>query len=159
MKNNLYEANPAGLLCNYSLHLLYHMPNLVALDTYDVTSKSLRDMIAVSMVNKGPMISRKFRTFKCSKPLCACACAFFTIIMQESLNDKTIFTAPYKVRGKLIFSVCLSIHQGGVTLTKTRVSPPTRTRTGYALPAYAPCQDKVPLPLPPPPPPCPPSQD
>ena len=52
LKNNLYETNPIGLLCNYSTHLLYHMPNLTSLDTYDVTSKTLRDMVEVCNITK-----------------------------------------------------------------------------------------------------------
>lgn len=43
-----YGANPVCLLCNYATHLLYHMPSLQRLDTYDVSSELLKDMAEVN---------------------------------------------------------------------------------------------------------------
>uniref|UniRef100_A0A3B3TFY9 Leucine rich repeat containing 9 n=1 Tax=Paramormyrops kingsleyae TaxID=1676925 RepID=A0A3B3TFY9_9TELE len=47
-----YGANPVCLLCNYATHLLYHMPGLQRLDTYDVSSKLLKDMAEATVMKK-----------------------------------------------------------------------------------------------------------
>ena len=36
-----------GLLCNYSTHVLYHLPNLVSLDGVDTSSKPVKDISEV----------------------------------------------------------------------------------------------------------------
>jgi len=39
--------NPLCLLYNYYIHVIYHMPHLQCLDTYDVSSKHLKDFAEV----------------------------------------------------------------------------------------------------------------
>ncbi|KAM4625879.1 leucine-rich repeat-containing protein 9 [Polymixia lowei] len=51
LKDPQSRPNPVCLLCNYTTHILYHMPGLQQLDTYDVSSKQVKDA-AESMVMK-----------------------------------------------------------------------------------------------------------
>ncbi|KAM6961269.1 leucine-rich repeat-containing protein 9 [Aplochiton taeniatus] len=48
------SPNPVCLLCNYATHVLYHMPGLQRLDSYDVSSKQVKD-VAESIVMKKMM--------------------------------------------------------------------------------------------------------
>ncbi|XP_005098353.1 leucine-rich repeat-containing protein 9 [Aplysia californica] len=54
LKDPLYHPCPASQLCNYSTHILYHLPNLSALDTLDITNRQLADL-AEGTVNKKKM--------------------------------------------------------------------------------------------------------
>ncbi|CAL1540956.1 unnamed protein product [Lymnaea stagnalis] len=54
LKDPLYHSCPASQLCNYSTHVLYHLPKLTSLDTIDITSKQLADL-AEGTVNKKKM--------------------------------------------------------------------------------------------------------
>ena len=47
LKDPVYGPNPVGLLCNYSTHLLYHLPNLRRVDSYCVDNKMLKDLAEV----------------------------------------------------------------------------------------------------------------
>uniref|UniRef100_A0A8D0H1M9 Leucine rich repeat containing 9 n=1 Tax=Sphenodon punctatus TaxID=8508 RepID=A0A8D0H1M9_SPHPU len=42
-----YDPNPVCLLCNYATHVLYHIPQLQRLDTYDVSHKQIKDLAEV----------------------------------------------------------------------------------------------------------------
>uniref|UniRef100_A0A8D1GIZ0 Leucine rich repeat containing 9 n=3 Tax=Sus scrofa TaxID=9823 RepID=A0A8D1GIZ0_PIG len=39
-----YKTNPVCLLCNYSTHVLYHLPYLQRLDTFDVSAKQIKEL-------------------------------------------------------------------------------------------------------------------
>ncbi|XP_048340619.1 leucine-rich repeat-containing protein 9-like [Sphaerodactylus townsendi] len=39
-----YEPSPVCHLCNYATHVLYHIPQLQRLDTYDVSSKQIKEL-------------------------------------------------------------------------------------------------------------------
>lgn len=43
-----YKTNPVCLLCNYSIHVLYHLPSLQRLDTFDVSAKQIKELADVS---------------------------------------------------------------------------------------------------------------
>lgn len=47
LKDPVYGPNPVALLCNYSTHLLYHLPNLQRVDSYSVENKMLKDLAEV----------------------------------------------------------------------------------------------------------------
>ena len=47
LKSAEYAPNPIGLLCNYSTHILYHLPNILRLDNQDISNKSLRELAEV----------------------------------------------------------------------------------------------------------------
>ena len=47
LKDPVYGPNPVALLCNYSTHLLYHLPNLCRVDSYSVENKTLKDLAEV----------------------------------------------------------------------------------------------------------------
>lgn len=42
-----YDPNPICLLCNYATHVLYHMPQLQRLDTYDVSQQQIKVLAEV----------------------------------------------------------------------------------------------------------------
>ena len=44
----MYGSNPVALLCNYSTHVLFHLPQIQRLDSQDVDSKMLKDLAEVS---------------------------------------------------------------------------------------------------------------
>ena len=47
LKDPLFAPAPVSLLCNYSTHVLYHLPKLVKLDTYEV-EKNMVELAEVS---------------------------------------------------------------------------------------------------------------
>ena len=48
LKDPLYNPAPVSLLCNYATHVLYHLPHLTKLDTYDVAGKSMTEVAEVT---------------------------------------------------------------------------------------------------------------
>ncbi|KAH9489094.1 Leucine-rich repeat-containing protein 9 [Bulinus truncatus] len=54
LKDPLYRPCPASQLCNYSTHVLFHLPKLISLDTKDMTTKHLAEL-AEGTVNKKKM--------------------------------------------------------------------------------------------------------
>ncbi|TMS21605.1 Leucine-rich repeat-containing protein 9 [Larimichthys crocea] len=44
--------NPVCLLCNYATHVLYHMPGLQRLDTYDVSNKQVKEAAEATVMKK-----------------------------------------------------------------------------------------------------------
>ncbi|XP_039271513.2 leucine-rich repeat-containing protein 9-like [Styela clava] len=51
-KDPLYSCNPVCLLCNYSTHILYHLPKLVRLDSLDVSSPQMRELAEATVQKK-----------------------------------------------------------------------------------------------------------
>ncbi|XP_025062921.1 leucine-rich repeat-containing protein 9 [Alligator sinensis] len=47
-----YEPNPICLLCNYATHVLYHMPQLQRLDTYDVSHTQIKVLAETTAMKK-----------------------------------------------------------------------------------------------------------
>ncbi|XP_063003742.1 leucine-rich repeat-containing protein 9 [Elgaria multicarinata webbii] len=47
-----YDSNPVCLLCNYATHVLYHIPQLQRLDTYDVSSKQIKELADTTVMKK-----------------------------------------------------------------------------------------------------------
>ncbi|XP_077180065.1 leucine-rich repeat-containing protein 9 [Paroedura picta] len=47
-----YEPNPVCHLCNYATHVLYHIPQLQRLDTYDVASKQIKELAEATVMKK-----------------------------------------------------------------------------------------------------------
>ncbi|XP_053459141.1 leucine-rich repeat-containing protein 9 isoform X4 [Nycticebus coucang] len=47
-----YKANPVCLLCNYSTHVLYHLPCLQRLDTFDVSAKQIKGLADTTAMKK-----------------------------------------------------------------------------------------------------------
>lgn len=50
LKSPGYPSNPVGLLCNYSTHVLYHLPDLTRLDQLCVRDSTLKDLSEVGAV-------------------------------------------------------------------------------------------------------------
>uniref|UniRef100_A0ACB8G6A6 Uncharacterized protein n=1 Tax=Sphaerodactylus townsendi TaxID=933632 RepID=A0ACB8G6A6_9SAUR len=47
-----YEPSPVCHLCNYATHVLYHIPQLQRLDTYDVSSKQIKELAESTVIEK-----------------------------------------------------------------------------------------------------------
>ncbi|KAF3844873.1 hypothetical protein F7725_008036 [Dissostichus mawsoni] len=52
LKDPTSTPNPVCLLCNYATHVLYYMPGLQLLDTYDVSSKQVKDAAEATVMKK-----------------------------------------------------------------------------------------------------------
>uniref|UniRef100_A0A8C9XFC8 Leucine rich repeat containing 9 n=1 Tax=Sander lucioperca TaxID=283035 RepID=A0A8C9XFC8_SANLU len=52
LKDPTSTPNPVCLLCNYATHVLYHMPGLQRLDTYDVSSKQVKEAAESTVMKK-----------------------------------------------------------------------------------------------------------
>ncbi|XP_018417573.1 PREDICTED: leucine-rich repeat-containing protein 9-like [Nanorana parkeri] len=52
LKDPQYTPNPVCLFCNYSTHVLYHIPQLQRLDTYNVSQKSIKDLAESTVMKK-----------------------------------------------------------------------------------------------------------
>ncbi|KAM9341102.1 leucine-rich repeat-containing protein 9 [Symphorus nematophorus] len=52
LKDPTSTPNPVCLLCNYATHVLYHMPGLQRLDTYDVSSKQIKEAAESTVMKK-----------------------------------------------------------------------------------------------------------
>lgn len=48
LKDPTSSPNPVCLLCNYATHVLYHMPRLQRLDSYDISSEQVKEAAEVS---------------------------------------------------------------------------------------------------------------
>ncbi|KAJ6658013.1 hypothetical protein lerEdw1_001672 [Lerista edwardsae] len=47
-----FEPNPVCLLSNYATHVLYHIPQIQRLDTYDVSSKQIKELAETMVIKK-----------------------------------------------------------------------------------------------------------
>ncbi|XP_069063527.1 leucine-rich repeat-containing protein 9 [Pleurodeles waltl] len=59
-----YSSNPVCRLCNYATHILYHMPHLQRLDTYDVDHKSIKDLAESTVLKKIIYYSMSVKTIQ-----------------------------------------------------------------------------------------------
>ncbi|XP_077999840.1 leucine-rich repeat-containing protein 9-like isoform X2 [Glandiceps talaboti] len=64
LKDPQYSPNPVCLLCNYSTHMLYHLPTLERLDTYDVSSKNVRELAEATVVKKKMYYNMRVKTIR-----------------------------------------------------------------------------------------------
>ncbi|XP_071832914.1 leucine-rich repeat-containing protein 9-like isoform X2 [Apostichopus japonicus] len=64
LKDPLYAPNPVCYLCNYSTHVLYHLPGLERLDSYDVCNKTMREMAEATVVKKKMYYNMRIQTLK-----------------------------------------------------------------------------------------------
>nr|XP_002121920.1 leucine-rich repeat-containing protein 9-like [Ciona intestinalis] len=64
LKDSLYPNNPVCLLCNYSTHVLYHLPNLERLDTYDVSAAQMRELAEVTVMKKKMYYNMRVKTVR-----------------------------------------------------------------------------------------------
>uniref|UniRef100_A0A8C2ZFG9 Leucine rich repeat containing 9 n=1 Tax=Cyclopterus lumpus TaxID=8103 RepID=A0A8C2ZFG9_CYCLU len=52
LKDPTSTSNPVCLLCNYATHVIYHIPGLQRLDTYDVFSKQVKEAAESTVMKK-----------------------------------------------------------------------------------------------------------
>ncbi|KAI5232096.1 Leucine-Rich Repeat-Containing Protein 9 [Manis pentadactyla] len=57
-----YKNNPVCLLCNYSTHVLYHLPCLQRLDTFDVSSKQIKELADTTAMKKMMYYNMRIKT-------------------------------------------------------------------------------------------------
>ncbi|XP_060030856.1 leucine-rich repeat-containing protein 9 isoform X2 [Erinaceus europaeus] len=57
-----YKTNPVCLLCNYSTHVLYHLPGLQRLDTFDVSSKQIKELADSTAIKKMMYYNMRIKT-------------------------------------------------------------------------------------------------
>ncbi|KAM3871256.1 leucine-rich repeat-containing protein 9 [Diretmus argenteus] len=62
LKDPQSTPNPVCLLCNYATHVLYHMPGLQRLDTYDVSSKQVKEASEATVTKKMMYYNMRVRT-------------------------------------------------------------------------------------------------
>ncbi|XP_059209989.1 leucine-rich repeat-containing protein 9 isoform X3 [Centropristis striata] len=62
LKDPTSTPNPVCLLCNYATHVLYHMPGLQLLDTYDVSSKQVKEAAESTVMKKMMYYNMRVRT-------------------------------------------------------------------------------------------------
>ncbi|XP_027698721.1 leucine-rich repeat-containing protein 9 [Vombatus ursinus] len=57
-----YKPNPVCLLCHYSTHVLYHLPHLQRLDTFDVSSKQIKELADTTAMKKIMYYTMRIKT-------------------------------------------------------------------------------------------------
>uniref|UniRef100_A0A3B4XI37 Leucine rich repeat containing 9 n=1 Tax=Seriola lalandi dorsalis TaxID=1841481 RepID=A0A3B4XI37_SERLL len=62
LKDPTSTPNPVCLLCNYATHVVYHMPGLQRLDTYDVSSKQVKEAAESTVMKKIMYYNMRVRT-------------------------------------------------------------------------------------------------
>ncbi|XP_062619612.1 leucine-rich repeat-containing protein 9-like isoform X3 [Saccostrea cucullata] len=63
LKDPQFPPAPVSLLCNYSTHVLYHLPNLSKLDTYDA-SKNVCELAEATVLKKKMYYNMRVKTIK-----------------------------------------------------------------------------------------------
>ncbi|XP_054386670.2 leucine-rich repeat-containing protein 9 isoform X2 [Pongo abelii] len=59
-----YETNPVCLLCNYSIHVLYHLPCLQRFDTLDVSAKQIKELADTTAMKKIMYYNMRIKTLQ-----------------------------------------------------------------------------------------------
>ncbi|XP_006516440.1 leucine-rich repeat-containing protein 9 isoform X3 [Mus musculus] len=57
-----YKSNPVCQLCNYSTHVLYHLPSLQRLDTFDVSAKQIKELADSTAMKKIMYYNMRIKT-------------------------------------------------------------------------------------------------
>ncbi|XP_064342065.1 leucine-rich repeat-containing protein 9 isoform X2 [Camelus dromedarius] len=57
-----YKTNPVCLLCNYSTHVLYHLPCLQRLDKFDVSAKQIKELADTTAMKKIMYYNMRIKT-------------------------------------------------------------------------------------------------
>ena len=47
LKSPIYSLSPVAVLCNYAIHVIYHLPQLTKLDNNDISGKAIKDLAEV----------------------------------------------------------------------------------------------------------------
>ncbi|XP_055217915.1 leucine-rich repeat-containing protein 9 [Gorilla gorilla gorilla] len=59
-----YKTNPVCLLCNYSTHVLYHLPCLQRFDTLDVSAKQIKELADTTAMKKIMYYNMRIKTLQ-----------------------------------------------------------------------------------------------
>ncbi|EAW80765.1 hCG1643366, isoform CRA_a [Homo sapiens] len=59
-----YTTNPVCLLCNYSTHVLYHLPCLQRFDTLDVSAKQIKELADTTAMKKIMYYNMRIKTLQ-----------------------------------------------------------------------------------------------
>ncbi|XP_041353285.1 leucine-rich repeat-containing protein 9-like isoform X2 [Gigantopelta aegis] len=95
-KDPLYPPCPASLLCNYSIHVMFHLPGLKRLDTYDVVSKNLSEISEITVSKKKMFYNMRNKTIRRN----------MTDMMKKLENHKKqLLDVPHKRLRAIMFSI------------------------------------------------------
>ncbi|XP_056401266.1 leucine-rich repeat-containing protein 9 isoform X2 [Hyla sarda] len=64
LKDPQYSPNLVCLFCNYVTHVLYHIPQLQRLDTYDVSHKQIKDLAESTVMKKLMYYNMRMKTVR-----------------------------------------------------------------------------------------------
>lgn len=64
LKDPMSAPNPVASLCNYSTYVLYHIPTLTRLDSFDVSPKSLKDFAESTVLKKQIFYKMRVKTLE-----------------------------------------------------------------------------------------------
>ncbi|XP_069806493.1 leucine-rich repeat-containing protein 9 isoform X1 [Dendropsophus ebraccatus] len=64
LKDPQYSPNLVCLFCNYATHVLYHIPQLQRLDTYDVSHKQIKDLAESTVMKKLMYYNMRMKTVR-----------------------------------------------------------------------------------------------
>uniref|UniRef100_A0A3B3D7C6 Leucine rich repeat containing 9 n=1 Tax=Oryzias melastigma TaxID=30732 RepID=A0A3B3D7C6_ORYME len=64
LKDPMSTPNPVCLLCNYATHVLYHMPGLQQLDSYNVSDKQVKEAAEAAVMKKMMYYNMRVRSAK-----------------------------------------------------------------------------------------------
>uniref|UniRef100_A0A8C2UVI8 Leucine rich repeat containing 9 n=1 Tax=Chinchilla lanigera TaxID=34839 RepID=A0A8C2UVI8_CHILA len=62
LNDSQYKSNPVCQLCNYSTHVLYHLPCLQRLDTFDVSAKQIKELADTTAIKKIMYYNMRIKT-------------------------------------------------------------------------------------------------
>uniref|UniRef100_A0A673C753 Leucine rich repeat containing 9 n=1 Tax=Sphaeramia orbicularis TaxID=375764 RepID=A0A673C753_9TELE len=62
LQDHTSTPNPVCLLCNYATHVLYHMPGLQYLDTYEVSGTKVKEVAEATVMKKMMYYNMRVRT-------------------------------------------------------------------------------------------------
>ncbi|XP_071079047.1 leucine-rich repeat-containing protein 9-like [Haliotis cracherodii] len=96
LKDPLYSASPVSQLCNYSTHVLYHLPNLLRLDTYDITAKHLSDLAETTVTKKKMYYNMRLKVIR--RNLTA-------LVSKLETHKRHLLEGPYQRMRKIVFAV------------------------------------------------------
>lgn len=100
-KDPLYASNPVCMLCNYSTHILYHIPHLQRLDALDVSNSQMKELAETTVQKKKMYYNMRVKT----------AHRNLTTIKNRLHKDRRLLLQVPDERLKSIFFMLKSIEQ------------------------------------------------
>jgi len=96
LKDPLYPPCPVALLCNYPIHMVYHLPSLHCLDSQDVSMKTLKEMAENTVEKKVMFYKMKLKTVERS---------YNEIVKKLEESKNKLKTVSSSMLRKLLFAI------------------------------------------------------